>query len=161
MITKGFFGSFDGSDVEIFTIKNKSGAYVELIGYGAAIRSICAPDKSGNLVDVCLGYDTLEEYTSQTGCLGAVIGRHANRLGGAEFTLGDVVYKLEANNGPNNLHGGSKGFHTRVFKGEIVGDVSMSDLEDQEMDLMTYIKNAYSYKADRIIKALSNMTDED
>lgn len=156
MITKGFFGSFDGSDVEIFTIKNKNGAYVELIGYGAAIRSICVPDRDGKLVDVCLGYDTLEEYTDQTGCLGSVIGRHANRLGGAEFTLNDVVYKLEANNGPNNLHGGSKGFDKRVWDGEIVGDSVIFSRVSEDMEEgfpgRAEVKAIYTFSDDNELK---------
>lgn len=122
MITRDFFGRFDGKDVEIFTIKNSGGAYVELISYGCAVRSICVPDRDGKLVDVCLGYDTLEEYTSQDACLGAVIGRHANRIGGAKFVLNGIEYPLAVNNGPNNLHGGNKGFDKYIWDAEIVGE---------------------------------------
>lgn len=123
MITKTPFGTMpDGTDVDLFTIKNQSGAYVELISYGCAIRSICVPDREGNLVDVCLGWETLEDYIQKDGCLGAVIGRHANRIGGAVFTLNGKEYSLAVNNGPNNLHGGIKGFDKRVWDAEIVGE---------------------------------------
>ena len=123
MITKTPFGTMpDGTKVDLFTIKNESGAYVEIISYGCAIRSICVPDRDGNLVDVCLGWETLEDYIRKSGCLGAVIGRHANRIGGAKFTLNGKEYVLDANNGPNNLHGGVKGFDKRVWLAEALDD---------------------------------------
>lgn len=116
MITKTPFGKMpDGTEVYLYTLKNESGAYVEVISYGGAVRSICVPDRNGNLVDVCLGWETLEDYLEKSGCLGAVIGRHANRIGGASFTLNGVEYPLAANNGPNNLHGGVKGFDKHVW----------------------------------------------
>lgn len=166
MVTKKDFGSFDGQKVELFTIKNKSGAYVELISYGAAIRSICVPDHDGKLVDVCLGYDTLEEYTSQNGCLGAVIGRHANRLGGAEFTLNGTVYKLEANNGPNSLHGGSKGFDKRVWSGEAVGDSVVFSRVSEDMEEgfpgRAEVKATYSFSDDNeLVLSYSVVCDKD
>ena len=67
------------------------------------------PTASGKMADVVLGYDKLEDYTHGT-TYGAVIGRFANRIGGAQFTLDGKTYHLKANAGPNNIHGGPVGF---------------------------------------------------
>ncbi|XVF09115.1 hypothetical protein REPUB_Repub07fG0063300 [Reevesia pubescens] len=78
--------------------------------YGALMLSLILPDKNGNLDDVVLGYDSVNDYKNDTTYFGAIVGRVANRIGGATFTLNGVPYKLVANDGKNTLHGGSKGF---------------------------------------------------
>ena len=88
---------------------------VELLSFGAAVRSIIVPDRDGKPVDVCLGYDTLEEYRAHDGCLGACVGRHANRIAGAEITLDGTRWPLAANEGANQLHGGPDGFGNRMW----------------------------------------------
>lgn len=157
MIEKKSFGkTSNGAEVLLYTLKNSKGAYVELISYGCAIRSICVPDRDGKLVDVCLGYDSIEEYESQNGCLGAVIGRHANRIGNAEFTLNGKTYKLAANNGPNNLHGGPNGFNKRVFDSKIVGDSvvfkRVSDDMEEGFPGRLEVSVTYSFSDDNELK---------
>ncbi|CBI22174.3 uncharacterized protein LOC100256158 [Vitis vinifera] len=78
--------------------------------WGAAIVSVVLPDKNGKLADVVLGYDSAKEYKNDTTNFGAIVGRVANRIGGAQFTLNGTHYKLVANEGKNMLHGGPKGF---------------------------------------------------
>lgn len=117
-ITSKPFGVTDGKEVRLYRLENASGAYAEVMNYGCTVRSIVVPDKDGKLTDVVLGYDTLEEYTGQNGCLGACIGRHANRLGNAAFRLNGVTYRLAANSAGNNLHGGVRGFDKRVWDAE-------------------------------------------
>lgn len=95
---------------------------VELVPLGAAIRSIRVPDREGNLVDVCLGYDRLEQYRTMDACLGGIIGRCANRIGGACFLLNGKEIRLTANEGSNTLHGGNTGFHKKMWA--YVGDES-------------------------------------
>ena len=114
MVKEERFGLLDGQPVALLTITDGA-MEVELISFGAAVRSIRVPDRNGNSVDVCLGYDTPAEYRDQGGCLGGCLGRCANRIGGAKFTLNGVTYPLFANEGANTLHGGKVGFHKKLW----------------------------------------------
>ena len=89
-----------------------------LLDYGGVIVSISVPDRSGKLADVVLGYDTLDGYLGDNPHYGAIVGRYANRIGGARFALDGRTYELAANNGPNSLHGGRKGFDRAVWHAE-------------------------------------------
>lgn len=100
----------------LYHIQNETGAYIEFTDYGCRITSICVPDKDGALVDVCLGYSTLKEYEEDPFYIGAGIGRHANRIGNASFTLSGKTYTLEKNDNGNHLHGGSIAFHNQVWE---------------------------------------------
>lgn len=114
-ITKRPFGiSKDGQNIEEYKLTNSRGNFVTIINYGSAITSITLNTASGP-VDVALGYKTLEEYENNGGYLGACIGRVANRLGNARFTLNGTEYCLAANDGKNHLHGGLKGFDKHFF----------------------------------------------
>lgn len=116
---KDIFGHTKNNElVSLYRLENSSGAYLELCDYGCRIRSICVPDKNGILRDVCLGYSELGDYESDTSSQGAVVGRHANRIGGAAFTLNGQTYQLEKNDGNNHLHGGSRAFAHSVWEGE-------------------------------------------
>ena len=90
--------------------------YVDIVPYGASLRSIVVPDRDGVLRDVCLGYEGALDYAAQGGCLGSVVGRYANRISGAAFTLNGRAYPLLANEGPNTLHGGGMGYHKRWWR---------------------------------------------
>ena len=119
-ITKREFGiTKDGIKVHEFKIENNRGEYITVLDYGCTLTSINVLDKNENLVDVCLGYKTLEDYEKYTSYLGAVVGRHANRIREGKFTLNDVKYELAVNNGPNHLHGGIKGFDRCVWDNTI------------------------------------------
>ena len=108
----------DGTAVEMFTLRNAAGMEVRAISYGAIITSIRVPDRAGRIGDVTLGFDTLDGYLAQHPYFGAVVGRYGNRIGKGQFTLGGRTYKLAANNGPNHLHGGVKGFDKYVWQAE-------------------------------------------
>ncbi|HMN47260.1 MAG TPA: aldose epimerase family protein [Povalibacter sp.] len=108
----------DGTAVEAFTLTNGAGMTVKAINYGAIITSITVPDRNGRIDDVVLGFDSLDEYLKGTAYFGAVIGRYGNRIGGAQFALDGNTYKLAANNGPNSLHGGLKGFDKVVWQAQ-------------------------------------------
>lgn len=121
-ITQESFGmTKDQQPVSRFVLK-RSGITVSLIEYAAAIQQLLVPDRTGNLTDIVLGYDTIQGYEQGSGHQGAAVGRHANRLENAEFTLNGVTWKLNANNGRNNLHGGPVGFSKRVWHGEAIED---------------------------------------
>ena len=104
----------DHQKADIYTLTNRSGASARITNYGAFLVSLNVPDKTGKMGDVVLGYDKLEDYTHGT-TYGAVIGRFANRIGAAQFTLEGKTYHLKANAGPNNIHGGPVGFSTHVY----------------------------------------------
>ena len=105
----------DHQKVDIYTLTNAHGMSARITNYGAYLVSLDVPDRSGKMADVVLGYDNLEGYKNGT-TYGAVIGRFANRIGGAQFTLEGKTYHLKANAGPNNIHGGPVGFSYHVYE---------------------------------------------
>ena len=122
-ITKSSFGiTKDGQEAFLYCLKNTDGAYVTVTSYGCRIVSICVPDKTGELRDVCLGYDTLAEYENDTASFGAVVGRHANRIEKGVFTINGETYHVAVTNGPNHLHGGVRGFHYYNWDSQIAGN---------------------------------------
>jgi aldose 1-epimerase len=122
MIQKNEWGFADGYKAYLITLKNKNGMSVSLTNYGAAIVSLCVPDKNNGFTDIMLGYDNIEGYINGKSSQGAVIGRYANRIGGARFTLNGKEYNLYKNNGDNCLHGGRVGYGRRVWSVYAVSD---------------------------------------
>ncbi len=112
-------GNFDG--IELFRLSDGD-SFVEIINYGARIHKICVPDRLGNIQDVVLGFNNLNEYRSDNPYFNAVVGRVANRIGGASFTLDGKKYLLSANENGNQLHGGIEGFDKKIFKANILSD---------------------------------------
>ena len=108
------FGRIDGTPVEAVRLECGEMS-AEILTYGATLRSLNVPDVNGAPVDVVLGYDSLEDYTSRSGRLGATIGRFANRISGASFPLGGKVYDVTMNRGKHHIHGGNRGFDKRVW----------------------------------------------
>lgn len=99
------------ADEEIKVYQLKKGDFsVKITNYGATVLSVILPDKNGKLDDVVLGYYSIDDYKNDTTYFGGLIGRVANRIGGAKFKLNGVEYKLPANDHGNTLHGGSRGF---------------------------------------------------
>lgn len=114
-VTKEIFGQIDSNEVELYTITNPGKAEMKVTTFGGIITSFKLPDKNGTLSDVVLGYDNLDGYIKNTTYFGATIGRYGNRIGNAKFTLDGTEYNLAHNNGPNNLHGGFKGFNKVIW----------------------------------------------
>lgn len=112
-----FDKTVNGQNVYAVSIYNSSGAYVDILNYGATVRALAVPDKYGSLRDIVLGYDSTAEYQSHDAYFGAVIGRCANRITGPAFTLNGKTYKLVDNTGAGTaLHGGAKGFDKKLWK---------------------------------------------
>lgn len=105
----------DGQQVTRYTLTNRGGASVSVINYGGIVTSICVPDRDGVLGDVALGFDTLDGYLIDHGCMGDTVGRYGNRIAQGRFTLDGVSYQLACNNGKNHLHGGNVGFCMRMW----------------------------------------------
>jgi aldose 1-epimerase len=119
-ITRTPFGqTSDGAAVDIFTLRNASGCEARISNYGGILVSLKVPDRNGTLGDVVLGYDNLADYLKPNPYFGALIGRYANRIANAKFTLEGKEYTLAANNGPNALHGGIKGFDKVIWEARI------------------------------------------
>ncbi|KAL7192128.1 hypothetical protein ACSBR2_024050 [Camellia fascicularis] len=108
--------SSNGVEEEVRVYELKRGDFsVKLTNWGATVLSVLLPDKNGKVDDVVLGYETVEEYKNDSTYFGAIVGRVANRIGGAQFTLNGIHYKLPANDGKNTLHGGPKGFSNVIW----------------------------------------------
>jgi aldose 1-epimerase len=110
-LTKAPYGELpDGGSVDLYTLTNALGMRVKLLNYGAIVAGIEVPDRRGKVADVTLGFDSMEGWLKNSPYFGATVGRYANRIAKAAFTLDGTAYKLAANNGENHLHGGRKGF---------------------------------------------------
>lgn len=105
----------DGKAVKLFTLRNAKGMSAKVIAYGAILTELQVPNGSGVLTNVVLGTNTLEPYLKGFPAA-AVIGRVANRIAKARFTLDGVEYKLAANNGPHHIHGGRVGFAKVIWQ---------------------------------------------
>jgi aldose 1-epimerase len=120
-VEKTVFGKMpDGAAVDQYTLRNSQGLTVRIITYGAMLTSVEAPDRDGKTANVTLNCPTLEDYLAGHPCFGCVVGRYANRIGGAKFTIDGVECRLAANNGRNHIHGGKKGFDKYVWKAATV-----------------------------------------
>lgn len=119
------FGTMpDGTAVEELTLRD-AGCTCRVLTYGGAVRALTVPGQDGP-VDVVLGFDTLEDYRRQDKYLGALVGRFANRIGGASFALEGKTYALARNDGVNHLHGGNTGFDKKVWTVEELGENSVT-----------------------------------
>jgi aldose 1-epimerase len=114
------FGIYEGRQVMLHTLSNKNGVSVSVMDYGATIVKILAPDRTGKIEDIALGFDHFLPYLTKSPYFGATIGRYANRIAKGQFTLDKKVCQLPCNDGPNSLHGGTRGFDKRLWKTEPV-----------------------------------------
>lgn len=117
--SRPFFQTGDGGAV-LYTMKNSRGMEADISSFGAAVVAVRVPDREGVPADVVLGYDDYEGSRSRKYFLGAAVGRCANRIKGARFTLNGREYQLEKNEGNNQLHGGFKGFDVRLWDASVV-----------------------------------------
>lgn len=134
MVTVKSFGFCDQGEVSLITLTDDAGTTVELLSYGATVRSITVPDQHGTPTDVCLGYETLESYQGNSAYVGAIIGRNANRLEGASFTLGGETFPVTPNEGENQLHGGAVGFDKKLWKHSNQGNTVTFHLISADME---------------------------
>jgi aldose 1-epimerase len=114
-ISQSEFGAVRGEPVTLYTLRNAHGLEVDAITYGGIIVSLRTPDRNGRLDDIVLGLDTVDDYMERSPHFGAIIGRVANRIGGARFELDGTTYTLARNKGANHLHGGVRGFDKYIW----------------------------------------------
>src|ERR1700690_1146143 len=108
----------DGTQVDLYVLKNAKGSTAKIISYGATLTELWVPDRSGKLGDVVLGFDNLKGYVGKHPWFGATVGRVANRIAKGKFTLDGKEYSLEINDPPNSLHSWSKDLSRVVWKAE-------------------------------------------
>lgn len=116
-IEQNIFGKLaDGTEVKIYTLTNTKGVTAKVTEYGGILTELWVPDRNGKAGNVVCGFDNLDQYVKGHPFFGATTGRVANRIAKGRFTLDGREYTLAVNNGPNHLHGGTKGFDKRVWK---------------------------------------------
>ena len=125
-----FETEINGKQTHLFVLKNASGMEVTITNYGGRIVSVMVPDKNGEIQDVVLGFDSIDDYVNIDNNFGATIGRYGNRIGEGKFEVDGVEYELPQNNFGHTLHGGVNGFDKQVF--------DAVQVDDQTVE-MTYI----------------------
>ena len=154
-VTKASFGATaDGRLVDVWTLR--AGSYAaQVLTYGGILRSLTVPAPGGSQ-DIVLGCETLEDYERQDKYLGALVGRVANRIGGAAFELNGKSYPLAANSGPNCLHGGVRGFNQAVWQArEVDGALVLTHVSpdgDEGFPGALEVRVTYSLTADGVLR---------
>jgi len=125
-----------GESPQTFTLKNKAGMEAVITNYGGILMSLKAPNRAGKLEDIVLGFDKPEDYIAKKEhpYFGALVGRYGNRIGKAQFSIEGKTYKLEANNGPNSLHGGLAGFDKKFWTARQSGNTLTLELVSKDME---------------------------
>ena len=135
-ITKKPFGQDqNGREMTLYTMTNRNGASASVLDFGAHLVSVLVPDRAGALVEVNLGFDELKPYLGPHGSMGGTIGRFANRIGGASFTLNGTEYRLPQNDHGNCLHGGGNNFQFKWFQAD------MLEGDGEDAVLLTYVSH--------------------
>ena len=151
-VTKEVFGKLaDGREVSIYTIRTNR-LCAKVTDLGAVLVSLYTPDRNGEMKDINLGYDDVEHYLDNPGCLGATVGPNANRIAGASFVIDGAEYHIPANEGENNLHS-DKMFYKRLFNAHVDGDSVTFVLGLPDGDA--------GFPGNRIFSVCYTLTDED
>lgn len=133
VLVKDFGKTADGQQAKLYTLKNAQGMVVDLTDFGANIVNVLVPDKNGNAVDVCLGYDVLDGYVTNGCFFGSTIGPSANRIANASFVLDGCKYQLSVNDGVNNLHSDdNEGYHKKMWNTTTTDNSVIFSLEDAD-----------------------------
>jgi aldose 1-epimerase len=129
-VHKSIYGSMpDGTQIELYTLGNAHGLEAKIITYGATLISVRTPDRQGNFDNITLHLDALGDYLKGHPLFGSTVGRFANRIGGAKFTIDGITYPITPNAGKNHIHGGKNSFHKLVWKASPVADGSINGVD--------------------------------
>ncbi len=143
----------DGKKTDLYILKNKNNMQAAITNYGGRLVSLLVPDKDNKMVDVSIGFDSVQQYkTSTEPYFGATIGRYGNRIAKGKFSLDGKQYSLFTNNGPNTLHGGKKGFQYVVWDAKEIGD-SILELSYLSKDMEE------GYPGNLQVKVIYQLTD--
>jgi len=156
-VSKEPFGkTTDGTPVDIYTLRNRNGVEARICNYGGIVVSLKAPDRNGQMGDVVLGFDNLEDYIKSSPFFGCLVGRYGNRIARGKFTLEGKEYSLVTNNYPNALHGGTKGFDKVVWEGK-----SIASAQGPALELHYLSKDGEEgYPGNLSVTALYTLTDD-
>lgn len=148
-----FQSEVNGDSTNLYVLKNTNGMEVALTNYGARIVSVMVPDRDGNLQDVVLGFDNVEDYVNIDNNFGATIGRYGNRIANGKITVDGVGYELPQNNFGHTLHGGPEGYDRQVFDAEQLNDQSV---------VFTYLSEdgEAGFPGNLIVKVTMTLTDD-
>ena len=152
-----FGATVKGDETKLYTLTNKNGMEIAVSDYGATLVQVIVPDKEGKPCDVVLGYDEAAGYEEGDLFFGAIVGRSANRIGGASFELNGVTYQLEKNDNGNNLHSGMDFYNQRMWKvKETADDYITFELDspdgDQGYPGAVHIEVTYTLTEDNAVK---------
>ncbi len=144
----------EGEAIILYTLRNERGSEVQLTNMGAAIVAVKFADRNGKIEDVALGYRDAVSYIGDGAASGKSVGRVANRIAGGKMTIEGVEYRLEVNNGPNHLHGGTKGYANRLWEARVEGESRVVfSLLSEDGD--------QGYPAELMVEAVYDFDDED
>lgn len=116
-LTKQQWGTTQAAEeVDLYTMANSNGLEAAITTYGGRLVRLKTPDRDGRFADIVLGFDTLDGYLQKNPFFGALVGRYANRIANAEFTLDETTYHISRNSGENSMHGGFRGFDKVVWR---------------------------------------------
>jgi aldose 1-epimerase len=127
-VTTHSFGNHADGDVSLYELTSDSGISAAIMNYGATLVSLKTPDRESNYRSIVLRHDSVDDYLKDGNFLGAIAGRYANRIAGAAFSLNGKAYKLMANNGDNQLHGGPVGFNKALWRANPYQDAGGSGI---------------------------------
>ena len=153
LLQSNFRTEVDGKKTDLYILRNKNNMEVCITNFGGRIVSVMVPDKDGQMRDVVLGFDSIQDYISKPSDFGASIGRYANRINQGKFTLDGVEYQLPRNNYGHCLHGGPQGFQYRVY--------DAVQLNPQELRLTYVAKDGEEgFPGNITCKVLMKLTDD-
>lgn len=143
----------EGEGIILYTMRNARGSEVQLCNIGASIVAVKFADRDGNIDDVALGYKDPLSYIGDGAASGKSVGRVAGRIARGQMTIDGVEYRLEVNNGPNHLHGGSKGFANRYWEGRVETNRVVFSYVSEDME--------QGYPGELVVEAVYDFDDED
>ena len=143
----------EGEGIILYTMRNERGSEVQLCNIGASIVGVKFADRNGNIDDVALGYKDPLSYIGDGAASGKSVGRVAGRIARGQMTIDGVEYRLEVNNGPNHLHGGSKGFANRYWEGRVETNRVVFSYVSEDME--------QGYPGELVVEAIYDFDDED
>lgn len=143
----------EGEGIILYTMRNERGSEVQLCNIGASIVGVKFADRNGNIDDVALGYKDPLSYIGDGAASGKSVGRVAGRIARGQMTIEGVEYRLEVNNGPNHLHGGSKGFANRYWEGRVETNRVVFSYVAEDME--------QGYPGELVVEAIYDFDDED
>ena len=143
----------EGEGIILYTMRNSRGSEVQLCNVGAAIVSVKFADRNGNIEDVALGYKDAMSYFGDGAASGKSVGRVAGRIARGHMVVDGIEYRLEVNNGPNHLHGGTKGFANRYWEGRVETNRVVFSYVAEDME--------QGYPGELVVEAIYDFDDDD